>query len=158
DADLPNDLADYFGSFDLIISYLYDPDEIFLNNLRRCEAKQIISGPARMDDSEHAARQLARPIEELGIKVIDLAERVFPSMRDRQFAREFLGDSPRPFIAIHPGSGSERKNWPVEKWSQLLDCLYTSSISKAATCRRTPKLPLIIISGEGDEKQIERLQ
>jgi len=158
DADLPNDLANYFASFDLIISYLYDPHEIFQNNLRRCDAKQIISGPGRMDDSEHVARQLARPIEELGIKVVDLAERVFPSTQDRQLAREFLGDSPRRFIAIHPGSGSETKNWPIEKWIQLLDGLEKSTVSKTPTCRRTLHLPFMIISGEGDEKQIAQLQ
>src|SRR4029453_16870942 len=33
---LPAELANYFASFDLIISYLYDPDSIFENNLRRC--------------------------------------------------------------------------------------------------------------------------
>ena len=33
---LPAELANYFASFDLIISYLYDPDGIFENNLRRC--------------------------------------------------------------------------------------------------------------------------
>ena len=158
DADLPADLAKYFASFDLILNYLYDPDEIFRNNLRRCEVKRLIPGPGRMDNSEHAARQLARPIEEIGITVIDLAERVFPSTDDRQFAREFLRDLPQPIVAIHPGSGSEKKNWPIEKWTQLLESLDASSTSKAATCRPTPKLPLIIISGEGDEKQIERLQ
>src|SRR5690242_4993592 len=34
-SELPEELADYFASFDLIISYLYDPDGIFENNLRR---------------------------------------------------------------------------------------------------------------------------
>src|SRR5215831_13118771 len=33
---LPAELADYFASFDLIISYLYDPDEVFAKNLRCC--------------------------------------------------------------------------------------------------------------------------
>ena len=27
--DLAEDLADYFSEFDIIVSYLYDPDEIF---------------------------------------------------------------------------------------------------------------------------------
>src|SRR5436190_1455795 len=29
---LAEDLADFFSEFDLIVSYLYDPDEIFQNN------------------------------------------------------------------------------------------------------------------------------
>src|ERR1041385_5943951 len=122
DSELPAELANYFASFDLIISYLYDPDQIFENNLRRCGAKKLIRGPARIENSEHAARQLARPVEEVGIKVVDLAARIFFSAKDRQFASEFLRDSPRPIVAIHPGSGSEKKNWPIENWLELLEC------------------------------------
>src|SRR6266513_186963 len=70
DGELPSELANYFASFDLIISYLYDPDRIFENNLRRCGVKKLIRGPARIENSEHAARQLARPLEEIGIKVV----------------------------------------------------------------------------------------
>src|SRR6266545_4518196 len=35
-SELSAELAGYFANFDLIISYLYDPDCIFENNLRRC--------------------------------------------------------------------------------------------------------------------------
>src|SRR4051812_17777946 len=36
DAELPADLRDYFGSFELIVSYLYDPDGVFSENVGRC--------------------------------------------------------------------------------------------------------------------------
>jgi heptosyltransferase-2 len=139
DSDLPGELADYFASFDLIISYLYDPDGIFEANLRRCGVQTLICGPARIvENTDHAARQLARAIEELGIKVVDLAERIFPSAEDRDFAREFLGSMPQPVITIHPGSGSEAKNWPVENWISLF-----SPGSRFADLER-----LVVISGE----------
>ena len=78
------ELADYFATFDLIISYLYDPDGIFESNLRRCGAKNLLCGPAKiLKTSDHAARQLARPIEELGIRVVDLTEKIFLSEEDR---------------------------------------------------------------------------
>src|SRR5262249_5683072 len=71
-SELPTELADYFASFDLIISYLYDPDRVFENNLRRCGVENLICGPAKIvENAGHAARQLARPFEELGIKVLD---------------------------------------------------------------------------------------
>ena len=48
--------------FDLIISYLYDPDRIFESNLHRCGAENLICGPAKIvENADHAARQLARP-------------------------------------------------------------------------------------------------
>jgi ADP-heptose:LPS heptosyltransferase len=148
-SELPGELADYFTSFNLIISYLYDPDGIFETNLRRCGVQTLICGPARIvETTSHAARQLARTIEELGINVVDLAERIFPSAEDRNFARAFLGSMPQPVIAIHPGSGSPAKNWPVENWISLF-----SPNSRFADLER-----LVVISGEADEAQTHRLE
>jgi heptosyltransferase III len=149
DSELPAELADYFASFDLIISYLYDPDRIFEINLRRCGVQNLICGPARIiKNAGHAARQLARPIEDLGINVVDLAARIFPSVEDRKFAREFLGSMPQPIVAIHPGSGSHEKNWPLENWSGLF-----SPGSRFVDFER-----LVVISGEADEAQTDQLE
>jgi heptosyltransferase-3 len=148
-SELPTQLADYFASFDLIISYLYDPDRIFERNLQLCGVENLICGPARvLESAGHAARQLARPVEELGIEVVDLNERIFPSMRDREFAREFLGNSSRPTIAIHPGSGSQQKNWPLEDWIALF-----SQGGRFANVKH-----MVVISGEADEAQTKRLE
>src|SRR5438132_8144703 len=86
-AELPPDLVDYFASFDLVISYLYDPDQILESNLRRSGVQQLVTGPARIGEHEHASRQLAKPMEELGLRVETLAAQVYPSPEDRQFAR-----------------------------------------------------------------------
>ena len=119
-SELPAELANYFASFDLILSYLYDPDRIFENNLHRCGVENLLCGPSKIVESgEPATRQLARPIEELGIRVDDITEKVFPSMEDRQFGREFLQTLQQPIFAIHPGSGSKEKNWPLENWIAL---------------------------------------
>jgi len=145
-SELPTELADYFASFDLIVSYLYDPDLIFESNLRRCGVQNLICGPARIVESAgHAARQLARPMEQLGINVADFAERIFPLIEDREFAREFLASVSQPIIAIHPGSGSHEKNWPLENWIDLF-----SPSSRFARLEG-----LVVISGEADETQIE---
>jgi len=145
---LPN-WADYFASFDLIVSYLYDPDGIFESNLRRCGVQNLICGPAKIvENAGHAARQLARPIQELGIKVVDFAERIFPSIDDQEFARGFLASVPQPTIAIHPGSGSHEKNWPLENWIGLF-----SPDSRFANLER-----LLVISGEADETQTDELE
>jgi heptosyltransferase-3 len=148
-SELPAELADYFASFDLIISYLYDPDQIFETNLHRCGVQNLICGPARIVESAgHASRQLAQPIEELGINVVNFAERVFPSVEDREFARQFLASLLQPIIAIHPGSGSHEKNWPLENWLGL----FSSTSDFAKTGR------LVVISGEADEAQTNELQ
>ncbi|MGE5212219.1 MAG: glycosyltransferase family 9 protein [Nitrospirota bacterium] len=148
-SELPPELADYFASFDLVISYLYDPDQIFETNLRRSGVENLVFGPARISENAgHAARQLARPIEALGIEVVDLAGKVFPSAEDREFAREFLAPVPQPIIAIHPGSGSQAKNWPLENWIRLF-----------SPCSRIPDFgSFVLISGEADEVQTGQLE
>lgn len=148
-SELASELADYFASFDLIISYLYDPDGVFETNLRRCGVQNLICGPARIIESAgHAARQLARPIEKLGINIRDFAESIFPSVEDRDFARQFLAPVSQPIVAIHPGSGSHEKNWPLENWFGLF-----SSGSRFANIEG-----LVVISGEADEAQTNELE
>jgi heptosyltransferase III len=149
DSKLPAELANYFRSFDLIISYLYDPDAIFEQNLRVCGVQNLISGPAKIDNSAHAARQLAGPVEALGIKVVDLAAKIFPSAEDRQFAREFFRGGLRPILSIHPGSGSEKKKWPIEGWINLgNDLLARESFGGS----------IAVICGEADYGQVDRLE
>ena len=149
-SELPAELADYFASFDLIISYLYDPDGVFESNLRRCGVKNLLWGPAKIvETSDHAARQLARPIEELGIRVVDLTEKIFLSEEDRQFGREFLQTPSQPVIAIHPGSGSKEKNWPLQNWIELFSREHWHGEDRPS---------LIVISGEADKAQTAHLE
>src|SRR6266705_119382 len=144
-SELPADLADYFASFDLIASYLYDPDLIFEANLRRCGVENMVRGPGKISNSKHAAVQLARPLEELGISTSDFAARLYPSAEDRHLASKFLGDRARPIIALHPGSGSESKNWPLRNWIDLGNDLLASTTFRGS---------VVIVSGEADQAQV----
>jgi heptosyltransferase III len=152
-SELSAELTGYFASFDLIISYLYDPDRIFERSLGRCGVKNLLCGPARIvEKNGHAAKQLARPVEELGIRVADLTEKIFLSVDDRQFAKEFLRNSSRPIVAIHPGSGSKEKNWPLENWIELVSS--KSGLSRA----NGERVSLVVVSGEADKAQIAQLE
>jgi heptosyltransferase III len=144
--ELPSELTDYFGSFDLIVSYLFDPDGIFEGNLKRCGIKSFVVGPAKLNDRKHAARQLARPLEKLDLYLEHPAARIYPTEMDREFARDFLGEVIDPIIALHPGSGSETKNWPIEKWQELGEHLF-------ATNRK-----VVVVSGEADEERVGLLE
>jgi heptosyltransferase-2 len=143
------ELASYFESFDLVISYLYDPDRIFEVNLRRCGADELIQGPAQVNHHEHAARQLARPLEEVGLFISDFAAKLYPSVEDRRVAETFLGNCAQPIIALHPGSGSGRKNWPLENWIAFGNYLLHFEDFPGS---------LLIISGEADEERTRQLQ
>jgi lipopolysaccharide heptosyltransferase III len=146
DTTLPVESAEYFGSFDLILSYLFDPDGIFHNSLKRCGADALIIGPSKLIEPEHAALQLARPLEQIGLRLKHPAARIYPSDADREFARNFLSDVTTPFIALHPGSGSETKNWPVENWEKLGEQLFATERS------------VLVITGEADKERLEVLE
>jgi heptosyltransferase III len=147
-SELPAELADYFASFDVVISYLYDPDLIFENNLERCGVRDIVRGPAKIAHKDHAARQLAEPMEQFGLEVKDLAPKFYPSTDDQHFAERFLQDCAQPVVALHPGSGSEKKNWPIEKWIELGDAWLTSTDFVGS---------ILIVAGEADEAQAATL-
>ena len=146
DAPLPVELTEYFGSFDLILSYLFDPDGIFHNNLTRCGIKTFIAGPSKLGGHEHAALQLARPLEQIGLPLKNPAARIYSTEEDREFARNFLGKSRKPFIALHPGSGSKTKNWPIKKWKELGEHLFSCDCA------------VLVIGGEADEEWLGVLE
>jgi ADP-heptose:LPS heptosyltransferase len=147
DADPPSALVEYFASFDLIVTYLYDPDSVFETNLRRSGAKQIIRGPAKIDNRSHATRQLAKPIKELGLPIFDFAPKLYPSRENLHRAREFHAGLAAPIVAFHSGSGSEQKNWPMQNWIDLGDYFLRNFDGS-----------LVIVSGESDRAQNERLE
>jgi len=145
-AELSADLAGYFASFDFFLSYLHDPDGIFEANARRAGATNFLAGPSKLDNSDHAARQLARPLATVGLSLTDPAARIFPDAADRESVRHFRGIDGQKIVVLHPGSGSETKNWPTENWIRFGDLL----LSKGRD--------LLILAGEADFERIARLR
>jgi heptosyltransferase-2 len=136
--ELEKGLADYFAGFDLIISFLYDPDKIFQTNVARCTRAQFIPGPYRPDESAgiHATQTFLKPLERLAIFDADPVPRLgLPKQV-----------SPLNQIALHPGSGSEEKNWPEEKWAELLEHLLHST-----------RFNLLLVGGEAETDRLQRL-
>lgn len=146
-SELAPDLAEYFASFQQVISYLFDPDGFFEANLRRAGVKNLLPAYAKLDDSSHAAQQLARPLQSLALFLEDHAATVHPGPEDRAFADTFLGADDAPLIAVHPGSGSPRKCWPLENWRAL----------GAWLLARKPQPRVLLIGGEADHAQIDTL-
>ena len=76
--ELSEHLADYFSEFDIIVSYLYDPDGIFRTNVARCSPAQFIQGPHRPDERAGipASRVYLKPLERLAIFEADPVPRL----------------------------------------------------------------------------------
>jgi heptosyltransferase III len=145
---LDRDLCVYFARFQQVISYLYDPDGLFEGGLRRAGVRNLISASPKISETEHAARQLARPLEQLALWLEDPAARIFPSDKDLGDAQALLSTRPRPLVAIHPGSGGKRKNWPLERWLEVQRRILDD-----------PRVGhLLVIGGESDSGQLSQMK
>ena len=157
---LPQELADYFASFAVIICFLFDPDHIFQENLARCSKAQFLAGPHRPDErgTLHATDAFLQPLIRLAIFDADPTPRLYPFAApavDRVDLRkpppvQHLGTSEAKaedaWLALHPGSGSERKNWPEPKWKELLRRLSTET-----------NLGFVLVGGEAEGERLTRL-
>jgi heptosyltransferase III len=134
--------VEYFESFNLIISYLYDPDEIFRTNVGRASKAQFIQGRHRPDENEnlHATSVFLKPLEQLAIFDSDPVPKIV--LRDGEGSRL----APGRWIAVHPGSGSERKNWPLAQWKQLLEWIQTGTDHN-----------ILLVGGEAEGGRVEQL-
>jgi heptosyltransferase-2 len=147
-SELDPQLSEYFAGFDQVISYLFDPDGFFTGNLRRAGVRNLIQGNPKIGDHAHAAIQLALPLQQLALYLDDPAAHLFPTKEDLAEADKFLGShsTDRAPVALHPGSGSERKNWPLDRWIELTAAFLSEG------------KPVLVIGGESDSAQMSELR
>ncbi len=145
---LEPDLMDYFSEFDLVVSYLYDPDEIFKTNVCRCSVGQFIAGPHRPVETAgiHATQVYLKPLERLAIFDADPIPRLTLNAQPPGTMKRSEGGSTRTRIALHPGSGSETKNWPETKWAELIHKVMA-----------TTDWSILLIGGEAEGERLQRL-
>ncbi|HLH53721.1 MAG TPA: glycosyltransferase family 9 protein [Verrucomicrobiae bacterium] len=156
--ELAEELVDYFSEFDLILSYLYDPDQIFRTNVGRCSPAQFIACPHRPDERAElpAAVAYLKPLERLAIFEADPVPRLRIDPRPLFDANSVLAPGqaipaespgqPAPRLALHPGSGGERKNWPEHSWAELLQRLVNLT-----------RFDLLLVGGEAEGERLQRL-
>ena len=113
--DLDPAMCEFFSGYQQVVSWLFDPDGIFEANVRRAGVKNYLSAYTKITDDHHAAAQLARGLESMAL-FLDAppAAALRPSPAILAEADAWLANAglPHGFTAIHPGSGSPRKNWP----------------------------------------------
>jgi ADP-heptose:LPS heptosyltransferase len=136
-ADAP--MMEEFAGYDLLVSYIYDPEGIWRANIQRSAPNAFyVTGPHRPDDAGalHATEALLAPLAAIGIHEANPVPRL-----NLGPAVASLG------LALHPGSGSERKNWPETHWADLLRLIM----------ERT-RWHCLLIGGEAEVGKLERLQ
>jgi ADP-heptose:LPS heptosyltransferase len=110
DGALPAAFASWLGEFDLVVNYWPDPDGALQKKFPVRDGQVFLTAPA-MPVIAPAAAHYCEPLRALGIEPRGY---FFP------LGQRAVEDATPDRIAIHPGSGSPRKNWPVERWLELI--------------------------------------
>ena len=136
-ATLDPALAEYLCGFNLVVSYLFDPDGVLKGQLEKIGVKTLIECPHSVRPRQgHAAQQLAKPLESLAMYLDE------SDWREPLLAEQTVR-GPNKRIALHLGSGSEKKNWPVENWLQVVQALQ----------QEQPSTEIILITGEAEKER-----
>jgi ADP-heptose:LPS heptosyltransferase len=120
---MPPALARWLAEFDLVLNYWPDPDGELKGHFP-LRADQAFLTAAAMPELAPAAAHYCAPLRALGLTATQFWHSLPPL---RPVARA------QHVIAVHPGSGSPRKNWPAERWQKLLTAITS---------------PVILIAGE----------
>jgi ADP-heptose:LPS heptosyltransferase len=119
DGPLEASLAGALAGFD--VALVYSNDAALRGHVTAAVGRVIACDPkpaARV----HASDWLARPLAELGLDTPDPPP-LEPTGPERAAAEPILARLPGWFIAVHPGSGSPAKSWPLDRFEALIEAL-----------------------------------
>ncbi len=102
----------WVAGFETVISWLPDQDGAFQQQILACGVKRFLQGDWSCAGPAPAARQLGSIVESTGARTDGRLD-LFVRHRALQAVQGNL-------LAFHPGSGSPRKNWPLERWLTVL--------------------------------------
>ncbi len=120
-------LSEFFKGFDLIIVFGKDGEGAVVGNLRRVCQGQILSinsFPA-WAGKVHVADHLLKQFASFGLFTSDSNPRLRLNDSDREWAKDFwkkngvTSEERSKVIILHPGSGSKKKVWPLDRFLTL---------------------------------------
>jgi heptosyltransferase-3 len=131
DEPLPQLVRNKLDGFELVISFLSDPDKVLGRHLA-AGARTVIAWVNQMRPGVHAVFQLAEVLGKLGLSLRDPIPRLDVGSKPAHSAT----------LGFHVGSGSPQKNWPIDRWIVLIQQL------EDVFC------DFLLVGGEADDKVV----
>lgn len=152
--NFPPPIKRLFSRFDLVISYGADPDGNFATNLKKLGVPWLIQGifPPPQTILISIAEFLLTPLSAEGIPTFFYPPYILPTSEDQKFAQKFFRSNynsqgiDKEIIAIHPGSGSPKKCWPIAKFIELIKWI-----------REDIRAKILLIIGPAEDRLIKQL-
>lgn len=134
--DVKSKIADYIRSFDIIVCYLYDPDKVLQNNFMRIishhsneKGNIIFHSPVGIKC--HAIEHFFEPLKTLGIA--STQDGAIPHLKlpyiVLEKSRRRMQQFGKDILTIHPGSGTQQKNWMLKNFVELAKRISNRNIS-----------------------------
>lgn len=128
------------GEFDIAVGWLKDAEGIVAASFKRMGIEKTVIAPSAPQEGAqmHVADHLLRTLSPLGISPVTPAR--FPlrtSASAQVWAEQYLSAfnlGVMPVVAVHPGSGSERKNWSPDKFAGAIDRLHREGVAVVLIC------------------------
>jgi heptosyltransferase-2 len=137
DANVSAELRDALAPFQAVIAYTASAD-LLRGLARAASSAQIVAQPPQPPPAgPHAAHWLAQSVARLGANPGVTPPTFAASEVETAPARPWLDRLGRRFLAIHPGSGAPRKNWPADRFALLIE-------------RVTGARPFLLVEGPAD--------
>jgi ADP-heptose:LPS heptosyltransferase len=120
-------LSEFFKTFDVIVVFGKGAEGTIIGNLRRVCPGRILSINSfpPWDEKVHITDHLLKQFDQCGIPASESSPKLYLNKSDREWAKKFweskgvtLEERSKVFI-LHPGSGSKKKVWPLDRFLSL---------------------------------------
>ena len=127
DGNLCGAVSRYFAGFDRAFLFLQDRGGIFYDNIRKTGVESVfpIAPFPEKGRRVHVIDHMLSSLSSIGIPPGGSIPRIFLLEEDRGFAEEWLRHKgaykgvEKGLVALHPGSGSRKKLWPIKNFLDL---------------------------------------
>jgi ADP-heptose:LPS heptosyltransferase len=145
------ELEAFLAGFDLVVAWCRDEGGHLARLAERLEGVAWLqSNPfSDVDSASHASEYLLQTLKPVGIGGAATLPELVLSPETDAVCRAFLKETKvrdGNFLAIHPGSGAPRKNWPPERFSRL------------AHLARESGMDILLVEGEADHQAVQALR
>jgi ADP-heptose:LPS heptosyltransferase len=147
------DIIAYMQSFDKIYLFGGNAQKSAMRNLAALHGPELFHITTFPEnENRHVIDFQLKQLHSLGYDTSCTIPRIFLLDEDIREAKTFIMQptvhaGSRPLIAIHPGSGSAKKNWPVKQYAAFVHALH-----------RNVQGTFLIIEGPADEQPAAQLR
>jgi len=120
-------LTQFFKGFEVLVIFGKDSNSAMIKNLRKiCRGRVLhINSFPPWEKRIHLTDHLIEELSNYGLRPYTFYPRLYLNKEDREWAKSFLktkgiySEEKKELIIVHPGSGSRKKVWPIDRFLNI---------------------------------------